>query len=87
MFVIKEMRLNKFEPKPIVSNRELFVAKGESPGTIHSKDTADCFSEPSVVGASKTKMLGLAQDIASKAIEHAKSDGEANKLNKELKDL
>lgn len=87
MFVIKEMRLNKFEPKPIVSNRELFVAKGECPATIQSKDTADCYSEPSIVGASKTKILGLAQDISSKAIEHAQSNGEADKLNKGLKDL
>lgn len=70
MFVIKEMRLNKFEPKPIVSNRELFSACGAKPGTIESKETADCFDAPTLQCASKTKVLGLASDIALEAWKH-----------------
>lgn len=67
MFVIPKMRLNRFVPRPIVSNRELFLSLGQSPGTIVSKDTAECFSEPTLLGATKTKALGLAQDISTTA--------------------
>lgn len=77
MFVIKEMRLNRFEPKPIVSNRELFASCGAKPATIESKETADCFSEPTLQGASKTKALGLAAEIATKAYKN--SQGEETK--------
>lgn len=80
MFVIKQMRINKFERKPIVSNRELFIAKGKCPATIESKDTSDCFNAPSVVGASKTKLLGLAKEIGETAIAKQKSAGEATSL-------
>lgn len=80
MFVIKEMRINKFEARPIVSNRELFVAKGQCPGTIVSKDTADCFDQPSVEGASKTKILGLARDICVTAFEKHKEGDKAPSL-------
>lgn len=72
MYVIKEMRINKFERKPIVSNRQLFASKGEQPATIVSKATSDCFDEPSLQGASKTKLLGLAKEISDAAIAHAK---------------
>lgn len=86
MFVIEKMKLNKFEPRPIQSNREIALCKGESAPLIQSKDTAECFSEPSIIGASKTKMLGLAQDISNKAIAHAKAE-ETSKLNKSTADL
>ena len=72
MYVIKKMRINKFERRPIVSNRQLFASKGEKPATIVSKATADCFDEPSLQGASKTKILGLAKTISDAAIAHAK---------------
>lgn len=76
MYVINKMRLNKFEPKPIISNRELFISCGAQVGTINSKETADCYSEPSVDGASKTKILGLAKQIGETA--YAKSrEGDA----------
>lgn len=74
MFVIKEMRLNKFEPKPLVTNRELFASCGPRPATVESKETSDCFDSPTVQGASKTKMLGLAQDIVRKSYEHHKGE-------------
>lgn len=72
MYVIPKMRINKFEPKPIVSNRQLFASRGQQPATIESKDTSDCFNQPSIQGASKTKVLGLAQEICEKALEHAR---------------
>lgn len=80
MFVIKKLRLNKFVARPIVSNRSLFVAMGNKPATIQSKDTADCFDAPTVEGATKTKVLGLAQEIAKKAVEMKESNGNASEL-------
>lgn len=87
MYVIKEMRINKFESRPIVSNRELFIANGQKPGTIESKATSDCFDEPSVVGASKTKILGLADEISAKAYEMHKKSGDAQPLDKSTPQL
>lgn len=72
MYVIPKMRINKFEAKPIVTNRQLFASKGEKPASIVSKDTSDCYDQPSLQGASKTKILGLAQDVCKAAIAHAK---------------
>lgn len=66
------MRINKFESKPIVTNRQLFASRGQQPATIVSKDTSDCFDQPSIEGASKTKVLGLAQEICNKALEHVR---------------
>lgn len=87
MFVIKKLRLNKFVARPIVSNRSLFVAMGQKPATIESKDTADCYDSPHIEGASKTKVLGLAAQIASKAYEMHQSNGEATALKLNTKDL
>lgn len=81
MFVIKKMKLNKFKKRPLVSNRELALATGERPATIISKDTADCYDQPSIDGASKTKILGLANEIARVAYEKHKTAGESNDLN------
>lgn len=86
MFVIKKLRLNKFVARPIVSNRALFVAMGQKPATIESKDTSDCYSEPTVEGATKTKVLGFAQEIAHKAYEMRESNGNAEQLNVNVKD-
>lgn len=77
MFVIKQMRLNSFEARPVVSNRELFKASGEKPATIQSKDTADCCGSPTIDGASKTKILGLAQDITASAYAKHVSAGQS----------
>lgn len=86
MFVIKKLMLNKFQPRPIVSNRSLFVAMGQKPATIQSKDTSDCFDAPTCEGATKTKVLGLAQSIAKKAIEMHITNGEATPINLNAKD-
>lgn len=77
MLVNKKLRLNKFEPRPIVSNRELFVSNGKAPATVTSKDTADCYNQPTIEGATKTKMLGLASDIIAEAKKQHDSAGKA----------
>lgn len=74
MYVIEEMRLNRFESKPIVSNRSLFMAKGDCSAVQTSKDTADCFDEPSILGSSKTKVLGLAEKVAKASYAHHKGN-------------
>lgn len=79
MYVIPKMRINKFEPKPIVTNRQLFAARGQQPATIESKDTSDCYNQPSIQGASKTKVLGLAQEVFNAALAHAKGGEDAAK--------
>lgn len=86
MFVIRKMRLNTFEPRPMQSNREVAMCKGESAPIIQSKNTAECYNEPSIVGASKTKVLGLAQDISTKAIEHRIKE-DSKPLDKGLQNL
>lgn len=75
MFVIKKMKLNKYKERPLVSNRELFVAMGEKGATIQSKDTSDCFDQPTIEGASKTKVLGLAEEISKAAYAKHQSNG------------
>lgn len=74
MFVIKKMRLNKFEPKPVVSNRSLFMSKGDCSAVVTSKDTTECYKEPSILGISKTKLLELAREVAIAAYEHHKGN-------------
>lgn len=86
MFVIKKLRLNKFVARPIVSNRALFTAMGEKPATIQSKDTSDCFNQPTAEGASKTKVLGLAEEISRKAYLNSQAV-ETSKLAVNAKDV
>lgn len=86
MFVIKKLRLNKFQPRPIVGNRAHYLSVGDSPAKIVSKDTSECFNEPCVDGASKNKLLGLAQAISSASYAHHKGE-EREKLDKSQKDL
>lgn len=85
MFVIKEMKLNKFQPRPLIPNRDLFIAQGENPAVINSKDTSECFSEPNPFGATKTEILGLAQDIGKAAYAKHMSAGKSPDLDKEIK--
>lgn len=82
MYVIKQMRLNKFQPSPIVTARQMFLSKGPCEATILSKDTSDCFNEPTPDGASKTKLLGLAQQISAVAIAKAKEGDNASDMQK-----
>lgn len=86
MFVIQKMRLNRFVSKPIVSNRALFMAKGECSAVQTSKDTADCFDEPSILGSSKTKVLGLAEQVAKASYEHHKGN-DVQEVKKSQSDL
>lgn len=86
MFVIKKLRLNKFQPKPIVCNRALALSVGDKPATIVSKETSDCLSEPCVDGANKNKLLSLAQQIGQKAIQNQQGDN-PTPLNKSQRDL
>lgn len=81
MFVIEKMKLNKFKNRPIVSNRELFMAKGESPATIVSKDTADVVNEPTAEGATKLKVLGLAEEISKTSYAKHKEGEKAKDLD------
>lgn len=86
MYVIKKLRLNKFVARPIVSNRALFTAMGEKPATIQSKDTSECFNQPTAEGASKTKVLGLAEEISRKAYLNSQSV-ETSKMAVNAKDV
>lgn len=81
MFVIKEMRINKFEIRPIVSARQMFLSQGERPATVTSKDTADCFDVPTLVGASKNKVLGLAEEKAKAAVAYKEKNGNVKQLD------
>lgn len=67
MYVIENMQLNKFEKRPIVSNRELFASNGKAEAVVTSKAMSDCLEDPQLDGASKTKMLGLASTIVAQA--------------------
>ena len=87
MYVIKKMKLNKYNPRPIVSNKELVASMGEKGATINSKETADCYDAPSIEGASKLKVLGLAEEISKSAYEKHKSAGQsADMTHKNAKD-
>lgn len=88
MYVIKKMRLNAFESRPLLSNRQLATSAGESNPTIVSKNTASCFDEPSIDGASKTKLLGLAEQIAkTSSAKHAEGDKVPSLPGKNAKEL
>lgn len=67
MYVIEKMRLNRFELKPIVSARALVASRGMSAVTIQSQCGSDCFDAPNIDGASKTKLLGLVEEMANAA--------------------
>ena len=82
MYVIDKMKLNMFQLRLIVSNRALFLANGEKPALIDSKQTADCYNEPSIEGASKLKVLGLADEISKTAWEKHVSAGESEDMVK-----
>lgn len=75
MYVIQKMRLNRFEPRPIVTNRGVYLAVGAKEATVQSKENFDCLKQPTLFGASKLKVLGLAYDITRKAIEHKQKEG------------
>lgn len=77
MYVIKKMRLNRFELKPIVSARALVASKGNMPATVDSKCDSSCYDAPSIDGASKTKLLGLVDEMAKSAYAKRESGGQS----------
>lgn len=80
MYVLEKMKLHRFEKRPIVSARSLFAAKGAQNATVTSKLGADCFDAPNVDGASKTKLLGLMDDMAKAAWLQRETNGQAKPL-------
>lgn len=80
MYVIKKMQINKFEPKPIVTNRQLWLLNGDKPAQVTSKETSDCASDPVPYGAKKTQLLGLADDMARSAYRKRDTAGESDSL-------
>lgn len=82
MYVIDSMQLNKFEKRPIVSNRELFASNGKAEAVVNSKAMSDCLNDPQIDGASKTKMLGLASEIVSQAEKEYNTAGNTPPMDK-----
>ena len=82
MYVIKNMQLNKFEKRPIVSNRELFASNGKAEAIVTSKAMSDCLDSLQIDGASKTKMLGLASTIVAQAEKEHNSAGKTPPMDK-----
>lgn len=82
MYVIKNMQLNKFEKRPIVSNRELFASNGKAEAVVTSKAMSDCLDDPQIDGASKTKMLGLASAIVAQAEKEHNTAGNTSPMQK-----
>lgn len=82
MYVIEKMRLNRFELRPCVSARALFAAKGAQVATTDSKCDSSCFDALSIDGASKTKLLGLVDEMAQAAYAKHISDGKSPDMSK-----
>lgn len=88
MYVIEKMRLNRFERKPIISARALVASRGMSESIIKSQCGSDCFDSPNIDGASKTKLLGLVDEMARSAYAKHISDGNSPDMKpKDAKDL
>lgn len=77
MFVIEKMKLNRFEVRPVVSARALVASKGLNAVTVQSQCGSDCYDSPSIDGASKTKILGLCDEMAKTAYAKRESDGQS----------
>ena len=83
MYVIEKMRLNRFEIRPCVSARSLFATKGAQNATQTSKLGSDCFDSPNIDGASKTKILGLIDEMARCAYAKRESGGSSPDMSGE----
>lgn len=75
MYVIEKMRLNRFELRPCVSARALAASFKGSTAVIASKADSSCFDTPSIDCASKTKLLGLCDEMARFAYAKRESNG------------
>lgn len=82
MYVIRKMRLNKFEPTPISSPRALFARKGEQPAPVESKLTQDCIADAMPGNPSKLQALALGDEIAKKAYQFAKDPDHIEPLDR-----
>lgn len=82
MYVIEKMRLNRFELRPCVSARALFAAKGAQAATVSSKCDSSCYDSPNIDGASKTKLLGLVDEMAQAAYAKRESNGNSPDMPK-----
>lgn len=66
MYVLKPLRLNKFQPRPNVSSRRLFDLFGYSKPAVNSKQTSENVDAVIPAAASKLQALALGQEIAEK---------------------
>lgn len=73
MYVIEKLRLNKFQPSPVLTGRQLYAKFGYSDPRIQSKQTAEEIECVVPNGARKTQVLALANDMANKAAEFAEN--------------
>lgn len=78
MYVIKEMRINRFVDRPVASASTLFRLYGYSKPAFDSNRTAENMDISVPLAARKTQILALAADSAAKAQEF-KSDPEGTK--------
>ena len=67
MYVIHQMRLNKYQALPVLSPRELYARLGYSPSSQVSKQTPDCISDATFGTCSKLQALALADRIVTTA--------------------
>ena len=75
MFVIHQLRLNKFQALPVLSPRALYARLGYMPSKQVSKYTPDCIGDASIGNCSKLQSLALAERIVITS-EHFKKDPE-----------
>lgn len=75
MYVIHKMRLNKFQPLPVLSPRALYARLGYTPSKQVSKQTPDCVGDASIGNCNKLQSLALAERIVTTS-EHFKKDPE-----------
>lgn len=82
MYVIREMRLNKFEKQPVPSCRSLFQRLGGNvPESDGNKQTADCIGDDFGVSANKLQALSLGDKLFHKASEYAQKNGNTEPLD------
>lgn len=73
MYVIQKLRLNKFQPSPVMTPRQLFEKFGQSDPLIKSQQTAEEIECVIPTSARKMQVLALANDMAEKAVEYAEN--------------
>lgn len=69
MYVIKEMRINRFVDRPVAASSTLYRLYGYSKPAFDSSRTAENMDISVPITARKTQILGLAASVAAKAQE------------------